>query len=236
LAVAVFTCSHSFGPTFAPVVLEEFGRMTKKSLGGELMKNLLIATVLLAGLSGCTLLRSEVEVWHQLPEDISGTTYVMIPFKEQEGSLDHKAYEEAVRQELNAKGFRETTEDQAETVVFLDYGIDTGRAVTSSHPIIGQTGTETCSPQRHSSIDCQPWPTYGVVETRVTKETEYTRVLIVYIVAKQGLAEGNIKKLYKGKVVSSGFSNQLGQVLPTMVKALFEDFPGQSGSTRTSST
>ena len=32
MAVAVFTCSHSFGPTFAPVVLEEFGRMTKKSL------------------------------------------------------------------------------------------------------------------------------------------------------------------------------------------------------------
>src|SRR5215475_7527401 len=108
--------------------------MTKKSLGGELMKNLLIATVLLAGLSGCTLLRSEVEVWHQLPEDISGTTYVMIPFKEQEGSLEHKVYEQAVRQELNAKGFRETTVDQAQTVVFLAYGIDTGRQVTSSHP------------------------------------------------------------------------------------------------------
>jgi hypothetical protein len=40
---------------------------------------------------------------------------------------------------------------------------------------------------------------------------------------------------YEGKVVSSGFSDQLVQVLPTMVKALFEDFPGQSGSTRTSS-
>ena len=204
------------------------------------MKNLLIATVLLAGLSGCALLRSQVAVSHQLPKDVSGTTYVMLPFKEQEGSLEHKVYEEAVRQQLNAKGFRETTADQAETVVFFTYGIDTGRQVTSSHPIIGQTGDTTCStfdgtPQRHSSIDCQPWPTYGVVETRVTKETEYTRVLIVYIVAKQGLAEGNIKKLYEGKVVSSGFSNQLGQVLPTMVKALFEDFPGQSGSTRTSS-
>jgi hypothetical protein len=55
--------------------------MTKKSLGGELMKNLLIATVLLAGLPGCTLLRSQVAVWHQLPEDTSGTTYVMIRSK-----------------------------------------------------------------------------------------------------------------------------------------------------------
>src|SRR5262245_48678399 len=204
------------------------------------MKNLLVATVLLAGLSGCALLRSQVVVSHHLPRDISGMTYVMVPFKEQAGSLEHKAYEEAVRQELNAKGFRETTVDQADTAVFLAYSIDTGRQVTSSHPIVGQTSATTCStfdgtPQRHSSIDCQPAPTYGVVETRKTKETEYTRVLIVYVVAKQGLAEGNIKKLYKGKVVSSGFSNQLGQVLPTMVKALFEEFPGQSGSTRTSS-
>jgi hypothetical protein len=71
------------------------------------------------------------------------------------------------------------------------------------------------------------------VETRETRQTEYTRVLILDIVDKQGFAEGNIKKLYEGKVVS--FSDQLGQVLPTMVKVLFEDFPGQSGSTRTSS-
>ena len=208
--------------------------MTKKSLGEGLMKDLLIATVLLAGLSGCTLLRSEVEVWHQLPKDISGTTYVMIPFKEQEGSLEHKVYEEAVRQELNAKGFRETTIGQAETVVFLVYGIDTGRQVTSSHPIIGQTSASSCSTGLRSDQPCT-WPTYGVVEKRLTKQTEYKRVLIVDIVAKQGLAEGNIKKLYEGKVVSSGFSDQLDQVLPTMVKALFEDFPGQSGTTRTSS-
>jgi hypothetical protein len=197
------------------------------------MKNLLVATVLLAMLSGCALLRSQVAVVHQLPKDLSGTTYVMIPFKEQEGRLEHKAYEETVRQELNAKGFRETTVDQAQTVVFFAYGIDKGRAVDSSYPIIGQTGVETCTST--SCLDSSPWPTYGVVGTRETRQTEYTRVLRLDIVDKQALAEGNIKKLYEGKVVSSGFSGQLVQVLPTMVKALFEDFPGQSGTTRTSS-
>jgi hypothetical protein len=196
------------------------------------MKNLLVATVLLGGLSGCALLRSQVAVLHQLPEDLSGTTYVMIPFKEQEGRLEHKAYEEAMRQELNAKGFRETTVDQAQTVVFFAYGIDTGRGVVSSYPIIGQTGAGTCDGTPPS---CDPWPTYGVVGTRETSQTEYTRVLRLDIVDKQALAEGNIKKLYEGKVVSSGFSDQLAKVLPEMVKALFEDFPGQSGSTRASS-
>jgi Domain of unknown function (DUF4136) len=187
------------------------------------MKNLLIATVLLTGLSGSALLRSQVTVSHQLPKDLSGTTYVMIPFKDQEGSLEHKAYEEAVRQELNSKGFRETTVDQAETVVFLAYGIDTGRRVVSSYPIIGQTGVE----------DSSPWPTYGPVGKRETSRTEYTRVLRLDIVDKQDFAEGNIKKVYEGRVVSSGFSDKLDKVLPKMVKALFEDFPGQSGSTKT---
>ena len=195
------------------------------------MKNLLVATVLLAALSGCALLRSQVAVLHHLPKDLSGTTYAMIPFKEQEGRLEHKAYEEAVRQELNAKGFRETTVDQAQTVVFFAYGIDTGRGVVSSYPIIGSIGFSSCS----TRSDCDPWPTYGVVGTRETSQTEYTRVLRLDIVDKQALAEGNIKKLYEGKVVSSGFSGQLVQVLPMMVKALFEDFPGQSGTTRTSS-
>jgi hypothetical protein len=49
------------------------------------MKNLLVATVLLGMLSGYALLRSQVAVVHQLPKDLSGTTYVMIPFKEQGG-------------------------------------------------------------------------------------------------------------------------------------------------------
>jgi hypothetical protein len=59
--------------------------------------------------------------------------------------------------------------------------------------------------------------------------------LRLYIVDKQALTEGKIKKLYEGKVVSRGFSDKLTKVLPAMVKALFEDFPGQSDSTRTSS-
>jgi hypothetical protein len=123
--------------------------------------------------------------------------------------------------------------------VFFAYGIDTGRAVDSSYPIIGQTGATTCptfdgTPQSYRCSDSSPWPTYGVVGSRETRQTEYTRILRLDIVDKQALAEGNIKKLYEGRVVSSGSSDQLAKVLPTMVKALFEDFPGQSGSTRSS--
>ena len=51
------------------------------------MKNLLAAILLLATLPGCALLRSQVAVVHKLPKDLFGITYVMIPFKEQEGRV-----------------------------------------------------------------------------------------------------------------------------------------------------
>jgi uncharacterized protein YceK len=38
------------------------------------MKNLLVATVLLAGLSGCALLRSQIAVLHQLPKNAALAT------------------------------------------------------------------------------------------------------------------------------------------------------------------
>jgi hypothetical protein len=205
------------------------------------MKDLFVALLLLAMLPGCALLMSQISVSHQLPTNLSGTTYVITPFKEQEGNPHYDAYAEAVRQQLNAKGLRETTLDQAQIVVFFAYGIDEGKGVVSSYPIIGQTGATTCSnsfdgtPQSYGCPDSSPWPTYGVVETRKTKQIEYTRVLRLNIVDKQALAEGKIKKLYEGKVVSRGFSDQLAEVLPMMVKALFEDFPGKSENTRTSS-
>jgi hypothetical protein len=213
------------------------------SSSGWATKNLFVALLLLAMLPGCALLTSQISVSHQLPKDLSGTTYVITPFKEQEGNPNYNAYAEAVKQQLNAKDFRETTLDQAQIVVFFAYGIDKGKGVVSSYPIIGQTGAITCSSfdgtaQSYRCLDSSPWPTwptYGVVGTRKIRQTQYTRLLRLDIVDKQALAEGNIKKLYEGRVVSRGFSDQLAQVLPMMVKALFEDFPGQSGSTRTSS-
>ena len=208
------------------------------------MKNLLIVALLASALSGCAmLLRSQIAVFHELPPQFAGTTYAMVPFKEQEGSLEHKAYEQAVKQELIEKGFRETTLDQAEMVVFLSYGIDTGRQVVSSYPIIGQSGVSSSSTygtvQSYGSYGTYSGtttytPQYGVVGTGVTSGTEYTRFLGLELLERKALADGKIKKLYEGKIVSRGSIGQLAPVLPTMIKVLFEDFPGKSGSTRTS--
>ena len=131
--------------------------------------------------------------------------------------------------------------EEADVVMFFSYGIDSGKEVVSSYPIFGQTGTSSSytsgtvtSYGNYATYSGTTYntPTYGVVGSGVTSGTKYTRFLKVELLESPALAKGDIKKVYEAKVVSSGSSNQVAVVLPTMIKALFEDFPGKSGSTR----
>jgi hypothetical protein len=182
-------------------------------------------------------------VFHEIPEKGSGHAYVLIPFKEQIGSLEHKSYESVVKRQLSTKGFRDVPVDNAKFAVFMRYGIDDGKQVMNTYPIIGQTGVSSSyttgslsSYGRYGSFTgtTQYTPNYGVVGTGVTTNTVYTRFFNLEILDKNALAENKIVKVYEGKVISEGAEGQLPVVMPTMIKALFEDFPGKSGSTRLS--
>ncbi len=204
----------------------------------------LIVLVLASQLASCaSLVRSNISVFHDLPEGFTGVTYATVPFKEQEGSLEHKYYEQTIKREFNARGFREVPLEQADTVIFFSYGIDSGKEVVESYPIIGQTGVS--SSQTFGTLQSSGnygtysgtttyTPTYGVVGAGTTSRTEYARFLKVDILDKKALIENKVRKLYEAKVTSRGSLGELSAVLPTMVKALFEEFPGKSGSTRRS--
>jgi len=199
--------------------------------------------VLIASLAtACSTVRSHISVFHELDAGVAGTTYALVPFKEQEGSLEHRTYEQALKQELNAKGFKEAPLEQAKVIVFMSYGIDTGKQVVTSYPIYGQTGVS--SSQTYGTVQSYGsygtysgtttyTPSYGVVGAGVGSRTEYARFLKLDILDNAAAREQKINKIYEAKVVSSGRSGQLAAVLPTMIKALFEEFPGKSGSTRT---
>ena len=73
----------------------------------------------------------------------------MVPYKEQEGGLENKTYAQAVSAELQKAGMIEVDPSLAAFAVFIRYGIDNGREVVSSYPIIGQTGVASSSTVRH---------------------------------------------------------------------------------------
>lgn len=200
---------------------------------------LLFSLALLTGCAG--MVQSNVAVFHELPAVQTKIKYAAIPFKDQQGSLEHKSYERLIKEELVKHGFVEVPAEEADVVMFFSYGIDSGKEVVSSYPIFGQTGTSSSytsgtvtSYGNYATYSGTTYntPTYGVVGSGVTSGTEYTRFLKVELLESTALAKGDIKKIYEAKVVSSGSSNQVAVVMPTMIKALFEEFPGKSGSTR----
>lgn len=201
-----------------------------------------LVAIFLAGCGG--FVKSRVTVFHELPANVSGMKYTVVPFKDQEESLEYKSYQQVVKDELQKNGLRESTVDEATLVVFMMYGIDSGKAVISSYPIMGQTGVSssqtTGSIQTYGSGGTYQGtttytPSYGVVGTGVASRTEYKRCLMLNILDKSAFVEkGEIKKLYEAKVVSSGRKGEISEVLPIMIKSLFEEFPGKSGATRSS--
>jgi hypothetical protein len=200
-----------------------------------------LAILITLFLAGCAVVRSQVAVFHELPVKTEPIKYAVMPLKEQEGSLEHKSYERLVKIELNKKGFVDASLADAEVIVFLDYGIDSGKEVISSYPIIGRTGTSSSyssgmvsSYGGYATYSGTTYnrPTYGVVGSGARSDTVFSRFLRLDILDKSSLTDGKVTKLYEAKVTSAGASGQVAAVMPQMLKALFEEFPGKSGTTR----
>jgi uncharacterized protein YceK len=206
------------------------------------MRNIVLA-FLFALLSGCATVETRVTTFHELEQPLSGVTYVLIPTKEQEGSLEFQSYAKLIKAELGKRGMIEAPLNQAKYAIFLFYGIDDGKQVVSSHPIFGQTGTSSSNTTgtvtsygntaSYSSTTYKT-PTYGVVGSRTKTDTIFNRHLSIDIIDIAKSGDGKVQKVYEGKAISSGSSAELAPVMPAIVRSVFEDFPGKSGSSRTS--
>jgi len=211
------------------------------------MGNVLIMMLSLILLSGCAgLVKSRVTVFHQFGETSIPKTYLFVPMKGQKSSLEYKTYIELVRQQLNKFQYRETAQNEApDVIIVLNYGIDSGKEKSMSFPVYGQTGVSSST--THGTLNTYGnhgtysgtttyIPTYGVVGSSTMSATEYTRGLWLYIVDAKSVGTKDLNVLYEASVKSSGSSDQLPCVMPAMIEALFKEFPGKNGDTRTEIT
>ena len=210
----------------------------------RLFRLFLLGAAVLLVVGGCgTRIQSKVTVFHEMTQKAEGMTYAFIRSKEQQGSLEHKTYEDLVRQHLSKKGLREVPVTQADLAVFLSYEIDNGREAVSSYPIFGQTGV--ASSQTYGNVyrsyggsssysgTTTYQPTYGVVGTGRRSDMVYTRRVQLDMLSRPLLDQEKVSEVYEGRVVSTGSSSQLNQVMPYLVESLFQEFPGNSGATKT---
>jgi hypothetical protein len=143
-----------------------------------------------------------------------------------------------VATQLESKGLIAAPVSDANYLVFLTYSIDDGRQVAFSYPIFGQTGIastntqgtiKTTGNQATYSATTNYTPTYGMVGSGTGVRTNYKRIARLEILNKAALEVNSIKKIYEGEVTSSGSTGELSAVMPTLLKALLKDFPGESG-------
>lgn len=204
----------------------------------------IVFAFLFALLGGCaTFVETSVSAFHELNQPLSGVTYALVPTKEQDGSLEFQSYAKLVKAELSKRGMTEAPFDQAKYAIFMFYGIDDGKEVVSSYPIFGQTGTSSSyttgtvtSYGNSASYSGTTYntPTYGVVGSGVSSDTIFKRYLNIDIIDISKSGGGKVQKVYEGRAISSGSSDQLAPVMPAIVRSVFEDFPGKSGASRTS--
>jgi hypothetical protein len=181
-----------------------------------------------------------------LPLNGDGKTFDIVPLEHQKDSIEFSVYEERVSKKIEEHGYKRVrnTSTDPNYLVFINYGVGNGSTTTGALPIFGQTGgggysyttgtvynSSSGSHGRYSGYTYNQ-PTFGQIGSVPYNVTQYDRYLNMTIIDANKSDKDNKIKIYEGRVFSRGTSGEISVVLPTMIEALFRDFPGQSGKTK----
>lgn len=191
------------------------------------------------------LVKSEVTVFHQIPDNQMPKTYAFVPLEDQIDDLEYKTYASLIAEQLKQYGYNEVSLDAADLFIVFDYSIGSGETSLVSVPTYGQTGYSSSTTYgilntygNYGTYSGTTYytPTYGVTGSRTVSKTEYPRKLVLHIIEKPPVDSKEINTIYQAEVDSAGSSSQLSKVMPSMIKALFKEFPGESGKSRSEVT
>jgi hypothetical protein len=210
-------------------------------------KMLALAAPLALALGGCaTGLPTEVSRFQAMPAPQGQSFVVVAADPKKEGGLEFSQYAALVRRHLAGLGYSEAPSRQAATfVVEMDYGVDEGRqqVVVRPDPFAysrfglghgygyrhrpfysryGYYGGRYRSPFYYGWDD----PFFFGGRDRVDAYTVYTSRLDLDI---RRTADG--QALFEGRAEARSRDDELQELVPNLVEAMFTGFPGRSGET-----
>lgn len=176
--------------------------------------------VLLLGACGSTGFRAEVSRFHQLPAP-SGEAAAIVPAQDIVEGIEFNAYANQVGARLDALGYRAAAGEPPDLIVTLGYGAtaDPGYRPRSGPTIgfgIGGYGSHVG----------------GGVSTAVNLSGRDRVYYLHYISLVITEAETGTR-LYEGSAQGYAEGSQLPELMPVLIEALFQDWPGPSGATTT---
>jgi len=167
-------------------------------------------------------------------------TFNVVPYdKKQKGSLAFESKAKIVSEKLEQYGMKRE-KNSPQLLVFLGYSIDGGVTKSGVVPTYGQTGGGSTSFSgstygsggfNNFSGTAYSAPTYGVTGYQSYSRTEFTRNMSIKIVDIEKSTDDEIKSVFEAQTRSVGSSGIIDEVVPFMIEAIFQDFPGPNGKT-----
>lgn len=208
--------------------------MDLKAVAPNLAKQALAAALVVFGLAACASPKyvvSDVTRHHSLPRAPSGETFVVVAAEEdQDESLAFSAYADLISQRLSGLGLRGFNGDSAtpDMVVTLSWEIEGPSPDIKSRN--SGFGYGFGFGNRHSHFG------YGFgypSESRTSTKQMFVRRVELIIYDGKTYNTENPKRVFEGSAVSTGTNGQIDPVMPYIIQAIFDQFPGASGETKT---
>ena len=179
-------------------------------------------------LSGCTnLLRSDVVTFHEGPLPAGETIRVVAADPEKVPSLEFKSYANLVSEELRKIGYTPVADESVdvELLAEVDYSVESGE------PFVNVD-----DPNRYVRYHFGAGRFYdpfyfGVYDTwnpQVYTTPTFMRNLQLNIISN----DDAMNRVFEGRVQSTGYDNQLPEIMPYLVTAMFKNYPGENGVTK----
>lgn len=207
-----------------------------------IMRKLFVLLIVGLLVSSCSTIKSNVISYNVLGNYKSGKTYIFLPLEEQVEKLEYKTFSSMIAEKLLIHGFTLAEgSNEPDIIIAFGYYIDDGVEQIGSTPIIGQTGVSSSSSTGtiYSSGNTATYrgstsyrPSYGVVGSRTYSYTEYKRTFWMKFIDRKSINGQLFNTIYDVQVVSSGSTPQIQPIVPYMINAIFKDFPGVNGKSR----
>ena len=187
----------------------------------------LFAFILTGCASSLPMMRSDVTTFHEWPQQLEDKSFSFKHKPSSEPSLETKAYEQLIINQMARYGFTYKASGAALLVEFEPH-------ISQREMVVRELRDPFYSPAymyggfwpgwRNSSFWGLGWQ-YPLERSYTT--SIYNRSLKLNITTAGG------KRLFESRAVSEGTSKELSMIMPGLVESVFEGFPGESGKLRT---
>ncbi|MTJ81176.1 MAG: DUF4136 domain-containing protein [Telmatospirillum sp.] len=188
------------------------------------MKRLALSLLMVGALAACQpQLQAEVTRFYSVPPVTPGRTFAVAPEGPQASDLEFQHYAAQIGAALQSKGFLLAAPgpDRADVIAVLHYGTYASRTEVYSDPgpAWGHPGW----------WGWRGYP-YGY-PPQINSTTIYPEYLDVALFDGAAWRAGERKALFQGRVVGDSGVRDLNAAMPSLIKALFQEFPGANGQT-----